>query len=281
MCGRLLFLFCLILLLLTWGFPTFVQHKHFPVDQQHRVTAANNSLLLVGNEQRAHLFNFQWDRVITCSLSPLQLSTVSSNLFPSSFLWLLNPLLSHPHTFTFHPSCPLASIISSFYLLHIPFPPFFLCNTPPSPPCLPLAAPPVIKAPSPLMVGKAHRLSWSASGFTVSSSANVIRAICAHTHTHTQTDKHTYKHTKQISPSLRQTATSDGLFSSMDYVWRFTSLQPPLFPSVPHVSLNDSLWATEPLAVLWLCVYVCPNLYVPINVCAHLYVCEGRGVKGC
>lgn len=119
---------------------------------------------------------------------PLPSSTLFCLLKPFSHLSFdtLIPVSIFPasqlQTFTFHPSCPLASIISSFYLLLISFSLLFHTVSPPSPP---LHAPPVIKAPGPLMVGKAHGLSWSASGFTVSSSANVIRAICAHTHTHT------------------------------------------------------------------------------------------------
>lgn len=49
------------------------------------------------------------------------------------------------------------------------------------------------------MTSKVHRLCWSASGFAVSSSANIIRAICANTHTHTHTQS--YRHT--FLPSLR------------------------------------------------------------------------------
>lgn len=130
------------------------------------------------------------------------------------------------------------------------------------------------------MVGKAHRLSWSASGFTVSSSANVIRAICAHTHTHTQTDKHTYKHTKHISPSLRQTATSDGLFPSMDYVWRFTSLQPPLPPPLCAPCLPEwfpmSYWAISRAMALCICVSesVCAYKCVCTSICVWRQGCE-------
>lgn len=69
------------------------------------------------------------------------------------------------------------------YLLLISFAPLLFCNVPqPTPP---LMAARVINAPSSLMVGKRHRLSWSAFGFTVSSSANIIRAyVLSHTQTY-------------------------------------------------------------------------------------------------
>lgn len=53
-----------------------------------------------------------------------------------------------------------------------------------SPPHL-LPPPNLIKALGLLMAGGARWLSWSAPGFALSSSANVIRAISANTQTHT------------------------------------------------------------------------------------------------
>lgn len=227
--------------------------------------------LLVEHEQRAHLFHFQWDSVIPHSLCPLRLSSVSPKPFSHLFFDTLIPVsifsLSSPFIHLvlwpqlFHPSIFYSS--PSLLLFY---------SVTPSPP--PLTAPPVIKAPNPLMVGKAHRLSWSASGFTVSSSDNVTRAICAHTHT--------YKNTKQISPSLRQTATSDGLFPSMDYVWRFTSLQPPSLPlyapCLPEW-FPMSYWAISRGMDLCICVSesICVYKCACISLCVCLY--EGRGVK--
>lgn len=98
--------------------------------------------------------------------------------------------------------------------------------------------------------------------------------MCSHTHT--------YKNTKQISPSLRQTATSDGLFPSMDYVWRFTSLQPPSLPlyapCLPEW-FPMSYWAISRGMDLCICVSesICVYKCACISLCVCLY--EGRGVK--
>lgn len=124
-------------------------------------------------------------------LFPVRRCNPSLPLPPSVFPRLSVDILNHfsifpPNlqTFTFHPSRPLASIILSFHLLLISFPPPS-CQPPSSSSSTTTTGSLVIKAHAPLMVGKAHWLSWSASGFTVSSSANIIRAICAHTHIQT------------------------------------------------------------------------------------------------
>lgn len=119
------------------------------------------------------------------------------------------------------------------------------------------------------MTSKAHRLSWSASGFAVSRSANIIGAVRANTYTH-------------ISLRLRQAVTSDGLFPSMDNAVGFTlpcPWNPACFPSVPHFppelfSLSYQTISYDMTACIWVPESVCVYKWVCSSICAWKKGCE-------
>lgn len=225
--------------------PQYPQQTSYKVWQQQIVKS-----LLAQNELRACLFissGTLWSFTLSALFPPLLSLWNFFPSFPLTFwttshffspICKLSPFIHYvlwPQLF--HPSISYSSLSLLFYY-HPP----------------PTTVPTMIKAPCPLMVGEAHRLSWSASGFTVSSSANVIRTIFAHIHTH--------MNTPNKFPSLRQTATSDGLFASMDYVWRFTLPSPssrPHFPPCPSLSEWFSInhWATNCGIALCICVWIC------------------------
>lgn len=165
-------------------------------------------------------------------------SSVSPNLFPIFTLTFWTTSLF------FLPICKLSPFIH-----HVLWPQLFCTSIFYSSPSLfysPITPtpPPWLKLPALSRLVKHTGLSWSASGFTVSSSANIIRAICVHTRT--------YKHSKQISPSLRQTATSDGLFP-------FRGLCLEIYITIPLQPPPSSLSPPCPTISLWMILYKLSN----------------------
>lgn len=173
--------------------------------------------------------------MIPLSLCPL----LSLQTFFPSLLWHFKLLLCF-----FLPICKLSPFIH-----HVLWPQLFCTSIFYSSPSLfysPITPtpPPWLKLPALSRLVKHTGLSWSASGFTVSSSANIIRAICVHTRT--------YKHSKQISPSLRQTATSDGLFP-------FRGLCLEIYITIPLQPPPSSLSPPCPTISLWMILYKLSN----------------------
>lgn len=161
-------------------------------------------------------------------------SSVSPNLFPIFTLTFWTTSLfssSHLQTLTFHPSCPLASIILYFYLLLISFP--LLLSNHPHPT-------PVIKAPGSLAASKAHRAELvSLWLYSKQLSKHNQSHMCSHTHIQT------------LQTNFSQLKTDCYIRWSFPLPWIMSGdlhYHPPPaspflpFPSVPHnLTLNDSL----------------------------------------